>query len=220
MLKQFLLNLLYPPQCPLCRTSVRQQGEWCPACVSVYIQPRQLQLPKTMKGLGACYSLMSYTGPVRRMLHQLKYDGKTSYSAACQYGLRHFAWQDILPQLDIVVPVPLSPAKEKARGFNQTDLIFKPWATTYWPWVQPLERVRETAAQWQLSKEKRAQNLHRAFAVKEGYTVMGKRVLLVDDIFTTGATLDNCAIALREKGAAAVTGLVLASDALSMRLLS
>ena len=76
-----------------------------------------------------------------------------------------------------------------------------------------LQRLRPTKVQWQLRRDERTENVHDAFAVKETIDVDKKHILLVDDIFTTGATLEACAHALKQKGAASVTGLVIASGA-------
>lgn len=214
MLKEFFLSLLYPNHCPFCRTAVERQGQWCETCFAAYWRPTVLQLPRRLTCLDRCISITKYHGPMRRLLHQLKYEGKTGNSKACQYGLSHFRWKQYWGEIDCVVPVPLSPEKEKSRGFNQTELIFRPWADAYWPWADALQRVRETKSQWQLKKPDRAENIKRAFAVKGSFRVTQKHILLVDDIFTTGATLENCALALKENGAATVTGLVMASDAI------
>lgn len=76
-----------------------------------------------------------------------------------------------------------------------------------------MQRLRPTKVQWQLCRDERKENVHDAFAVKETVPVQGKHILLVDDIFTTGATLEACAQALTKKGATSVTGLVIASGA-------
>ena len=76
-----------------------------------------------------------------------------------------------------------------------------------------MQRLRPTKVQWQLRRDERTENVHDAFAVKETIDVGKKHILLVDDIFTTGATLEACAHALKQKGAASVTGLVIASGA-------
>lgn len=216
MLRKWVLNMLYPSRCPLCRQGVDEDGTWCGHCVTTYIRPRQLQLPQRVTALDRCYAVTPYHGPMRRLLHALKYDGKRHYAKACHYGLRQFPWFTAVGPVDCVVPVPLAPEKEKARGFNQTELMFRPWAERHAPWADMLQRIRATASQWELSKRERADNIKGAFAVKSSFQVTQKRILLVDDIFTTGATLENCAAALHEKGAAAVTGLVMASDALSV----
>lgn len=213
MLKNWLLNILYPSRCPLCRASVDAHGQWCHVCTEAYVRPRQLHLPRSVRQLDRCYAVTPYHGPMRRLIHALKYDGKRQYAAACHYGLRQFPWSREIGPVDCVVPVPLAPEKEKSRGFNQTELIFRPWAEQYAPWADMLQRIRATASQWELTKQERADNIKRAFTVKGSFRVTQKRILLVDDIFTTGATLENCAAALHEKGAAAVIGLVLASDA-------
>lgn len=214
MLKDIVLRFLYPPQCPLCRASVSRHGMWCASCTDKYWEMRPLLSARQLPWLGECYALTTYDGPVRRLLHQLKYNGKESVGAACLYALQRVSWQTYFYYIDCVVPVPLAPEKLKARGFNQTELLFRPWAEAHSPWVDMLQRVRQTTAQWQLSKSERQENIQRAFSVKGSFRAAGKHILLVDDIFTTGATLDACAQGLYEKGAASVTGLVFASGAM------
>jgi ComF family protein len=103
--------------------------------------------------------------------------------------------------------------KLQRRGFNQAEALFRDWASARWTWCDALQRLRPTKVQWQLRRDERTENVHDAFAVKETIDVDKKHILLVDDIFTTGATLEACAHALKQKGAASVTGLVIASGA-------
>ena len=109
--------------------------------------------------------------------------------------------------------MPLAPEKLQRRGFNQAEALFRDWASARWNWCDALQRLRPTKVQWQLRRDERTENVHDAFAVKETIDVDKKHILLVDDIFTTGATLEACAHALKQKGAASVTGLVIASGA-------
>jgi ComF family protein len=119
----------------------------------------------------------------------------------------------LLASVSLAVPVPLHKSKEKQRGFNQTELIFRDWLQTRGIVMQNvLLRTRATRPMYQLSAEERQHNLQGAFRVKEGTALAGKRILLVDDIMTTGATLYACARELRQSGAASVTAIVLASD--------
>ena len=112
---------------------------------------------------------------------------------------------------DIAVPVPLSLTRLRKRGYNQSEFIFHSWAETFTVWSDVLQRRRATRSQWKLSRLERAENVADVFSVKYGMAVQGKTILLVDDIYTTGATLEACARALKRKGAARVTGLVIAS---------
>ena len=178
MLKEWLLNLLYPPRCPGCGAAVSRHGQWCSSCFGAVWRPRRLARKRESR-LAACYCLCDYRGPVRTMLQRLKYDGAV-----------------------------------RKRGFNQSEVLFRSWAEQRWPWKDGLQRVRSTQAQWHLDKADRADNVKRAFEVKGSFEVRGKHILLVDDIYTTGTTMEACAYALHKKGAASVTGFVVASGAL------
>lgn len=212
--KECLTNLIYPPRCPACGASAARRGEWCSSCLAAIWHPRMINRTATIRSLDRCYCLTEYRGSVRRILHHLKYKGDLRYVPACQFLLGKFPWMDRLQHLDCAIPVPLEPEKEQKRGFNQTEIIFRSWAETHWRWCQGLQRVRPTPAQWHLSKGERAENMKRAFEVKGSFHAAGKQILLVDDIYTTGATLEACAKTLKQNGAAGVTGLVIASGAL------
>ena len=213
-LQDVFLQLLYPAHCPGCGQTVPRQGQWCPACWNRVWHPRKLNHSHAIRFLDGCYCLVDYRGAVRHVLHDLKYNGAKRQAAACQSFLRQFPWMPRLKQNDVVMPVPLAPEKYKERGFNQTELIFRPWAETCWQWADGLQRIRHTDAQWQLSRQERSTNVKRAFEVKGSFSASQKHILLVDDIYTTGMTMEACAKALKEKGAASVTGLVIASGAL------
>ena len=121
--------------------------------------------------------------------------------------------QKMLSGIDLAVPVPLYPAKERQRGFNQAELIFgKFLASQNIPLERLLSRTRATKPMYELSGRERAENLKNAFAVTDKKALQGKAVLLVDDILTTGATMMECVRVLRAAGAGSVHALVLASD--------
>lgn len=213
MLKSWLLNLLYPPRCPGCGTAAERHGQWCAACLGKIWRPRRLPR-KQGSCLDACYCLCDYRGPVRTMLQRLKYDRAVKYERASFELLTQFPWMERLQHIHYAVPVPLAPEKERQRGFNQAEVLFRAWAEKHWLWRSGLQRVRPTQAQWHLDKAGRADNVKRAFEVKGSFDIQNKHILLVDDIYTTGTTMEACAQALKKKGAAGVTGLVIASGAL------
>jgi ComF family protein len=113
---------------------------------------------------------------------------------------------------DLVVPVPLHPQRQRERGYNQADLIARPLAKLLGlPYrAVLLMRMKPRPEKQVLSVEERWQSVRGAFATRPGSRVDNQRVLLVDDVMTTGATLDACARALREAGATAVIGLTVA----------
>jgi ComF family protein len=115
-------------------------------------------------------------------------------------------------QAEVIIPVPLHPSRLRERGFNQSLLLADRLARQADVPLQytNLVRVRQTPAQTELRRAARAKNLRRAFAVSRPDDVAGRRILLVDDVYTTGTTVNECAKALRKAGAADVTVLTLA----------
>ena len=107
---------------------------------------------------------------------------------------------------DFIVPVPLHALKEREREFNQAEILARHLsAATNIPLnTKLLRRVAATMTQTRLTKQQRATNMHGAFAVRQGVKLNGERVVLVDDVFTTGATTSACALALRTAGAGEV----------------
>jgi ComF family protein len=108
--------------------------------------------------------------------------------------------------LDMIIPVPLSPARLRNREYNQSLLLADrvSQARNIPLSYDNLVRTRETAPQTELSRAVRLKNLRRAFAVRRPQDITGKRVLVVDDVFTTGTTVNECAKVLRKAGAADV----------------
>jgi len=113
---------------------------------------------------------------------------------------------------NVVVPVPLYPARQRERGYNQSDLIARPLAKRLSLQFEPrlLVRTKPRPPQLLLSRSERWKSVRGAYATRPGLVVDNLRVLLVDDVLTTGATLDSCARALKKAGAAVVFGLTVA----------
>ena len=113
---------------------------------------------------------------------------------------------------DVVVPVPLHPTRLRERGFNQAELIARPLARRLRLPLRSylLVRTRPRPDKLKLTRQERWRTVRGAYAMREGRRVDNRRVLLVDDVFTTGATLDACSRALRQAGAASIVGLTVA----------
>jgi ComF family protein len=117
--------------------------------------------------------------------------------------------------IDMVVPIPLHKRRECERGFNQSARIAEEMSKVLSvPWGSILERARETKAQAKLSREEREKNMHEVFTLREGSAVLGKTFLLVDDVYTTGATMGEAARVLKAHGAKRVALFTLCKDEL------
>jgi ComF family protein len=156
----------------------------------------------------AAVSVFRSRGLVRRVIHQFKYGGKVY--------LRHLVgrWLDAAfdddrlagSGFDLLVPVPLHPARRRERGFNQAEMLARLVARKRGIPCQPLlKRVRYTTTQTAFDRTERMNNLRDAFRLRKNADVRQLRVLLIDDVLTTGATLSECAHVLRKAGAASIS---------------
>ncbi|HEX6973992.1 MAG TPA: ComF family protein [Vicinamibacterales bacterium] len=141
-----------------------------------------------------------YQGALREIVHALKYDGRRSLARPLGVRLASAA-AEILAGADLAVPVPLHRSRRRARGFNQAAEIARYLGL---PVTNALRRVRATPSQTDLPAAKRHANVRDAFALRRWARIRGRRVVLVDDVSTTGATLEACARVLLEGGAAEV----------------
>jgi ComF family protein len=108
-------------------------------------------------------------------------------------------------QFDVLVPVPLHPTRQRERGFNQASLLAELLsARISIPCKPVLKRIRYTTTQTALDRAERMENLHNAFRLRKNADVRGLRVLLIDDVLTTGSTLSECARVLKRAGAMSV----------------
>jgi ComF family protein len=151
-----------------------------------------------------------HAGPLRRALHRFKY--KRDLGLAEIFGdLMAAVYEQVGQEVDLVVPVPLGKKRHRERGYNQAALLAAVVSAKLGisQKTSAVKRIRETESQVGLSIDRRRQNVAGAFRATPGL-VAGKRVLLVDDVLTTGATLNACAQALKEAGAHMVITLTLA----------
>jgi len=159
--------------------------------------------------LDALVSGWSYEPPFESVIHALKFSSMEFLGPDMAAALHHL-FVDSLPEFDVIVPIPLHWYRRSRRGYNQAEAIARPLARLLArPMVQALRRRRLTRPQARLGRQQRGMNLRLAFAPirAQRARITNQRVLLVDDVVTTGATLEAAARCLREVGAHSITAL-------------
>ena len=223
------LDLLYPPLCQLCHQH-RAEPRAGLVCGQCWTQVRFIRPPFCERcGLPFggeltdkfictnCHDLTLHFSSARsavvartvvlEAIHRFKYSGARWF----EFFLADLLVREAAPKLreekwDCLAPVPLHPVKLREREFNQAEQLAAhlSHATEIPLDMKILQRLHATSTQTLLTREERAANMKNAFAAKPGARLDGKRIMLVDDVFTTGATTNACAAALRAAGAAEV----------------
>ena len=217
------LDILFPPQCGGCG---QKSSHWCPKCqqeVELLLPPVCTTCGQKVNRPGLCIRCIHdppaftalrswgiYEGKLRNAIINLKYHAEIGLGAAFAAPLACLL-NDMAWEVEIVLPVPLGVARLRQRGYNQAGMIAYPLALAEGKIYRPkaLQRTRETSSQVGLSYTDRRINVSNAFRADPG-TVSAKSVLVVDDVATSSATINSCAIALLEAGAKKVYGLTVA----------
>ena len=222
-----IASLLYPPVCTICAANIEADEYLCSSCEAKTVRivpPFCAKCSEPFEGaitgpftcancahrticFDAAVAAYRSRGIVRQIIHDFKYNR--------QIHLRHLVarWLGAAlddPRLrdrrfDVIVPVPLHPARKRERGFNQATLLAELLSAQISIQCRPLlERVRYTTTQTALDRAERMENLHNAFRLRKNMNVQDLRVLLIDDVMTTGSTLSECARILKSVGAISV----------------
>lgn len=230
------LHILFPTSCTTCSRTLRGdaipfvcdqcwhsirplQGPACPRCARPFPSPHALiHSPTHLCGdcrrkkpaFTRAWSLYPYASPLREAIALFKYHKRYALAGALGELLTKALPHEI--EVDLIMPVPLHPARLRTREFNQSLLLAQALSDRL---ETPLSytnlvRVRDTIAQISLPRSARLANLRGAFALRMPKALRANRVLLVDDVYTTGTTLHECAKVLRRAGASDVYGLTLA----------
>lgn len=217
------IDLIFPRRCPICHEIVTPAGDLtCPSCLKKIHFIRSPVCKKCGKEVSNvekeyCYdcfkhkrsydyglSLLRYDELTKSSMAAIKYKNKTEYLDFYSEAIwRYYQKQLMAMNIDIIVPVPIHRKRRRERGFNQAEILaVKIGAFMGLPVVRDgLVRTKNTDPQKKLTSQERLRNLSHAFQ-QNNAAVAGKRILLVDDIYTTGSTVEACSRALKEGGAA------------------
>ncbi|MEZ5046866.1 MAG: ComF family protein [Chitinophagaceae bacterium] len=223
-ISQNIVDLFFPNMCAACHAHLsNSEKDLCFACLQL--------LPKTSFHLqknnpveqklfgrvdiqrGTALFYFSKESRMQEILHAIKY--KKQFSLAEKMGwlmANEFQNSDWLHDIDCIIPIPLSFQKEKVRGYNQSALLAKAFAEKVnIPILQhAIKRIKNTETQTKKSKLERLQNVQDAFEWQKNQTIQNKHILLIDDVITTGATLESCIQAIQKSTSNKVSILALA----------
>jgi ComF family protein len=205
--------------CPACKEKIKFiTGNLCPVCGTTFFDS-----PAASHLCGNCLenktyfscarAVVSYETIILHAIHQFKYGSNISVGALLASFMADFSFPDVdFTDYSLIIPVPLHIKRLRQRGFNQSLILAHALAKK---WHIPvnfslLKRHKFTLTQTGLNKAERNKNIKGAFEVSDKKNITGKNVILVDDVYTTGATINECAKILTKAGAQKVTVLTLA----------
>jgi competence protein ComFC len=229
------LDLVYPRQCKLCG-GVKRCYAFPFLCNDCFDSAKVIHPPRCQKcGLpfagnvgqearcancaelsfefDRAVSMYHFKGVVREAIHRFKYSNEEYWSKVLVEWTFKAAEGCLTPgEFDVVIPVPLYSVKFRERGFNQSGVLAEALAKKWGVRCdsKTLIRTRETETQVHLDRRERLENLRGAFGIRKGGSLANTRVLLVDDVLTTGSTASECAAALRHAGATSILVFTLA----------
>ena len=212
--KKFLLDLFYPKFCFLCQ---REGSYLCQDCLSTLDSNPPTTHTPPPKGLDGLYWAIDYQKPlIKNLIQSFKYEPliKELAKNLASLIIEHFQLLDNKPDFKdfVLIPVPLEKKKLKWRGFNQAEEIAKELSSFLKiPLLSNcLIKTKETLPQVELSDQERKENIKGAFSSKHPELIKERKILLVDDLYTTGSTMEECARVLKQAGAREVIGVAIA----------
>ena len=215
---QGAFELFFPDNCLMCRDYLnsRHTRQLCSACLqSIELNPTPFsrQSKEARFAYDQAWSAILYNDTAQQLLHAFKYNSKTSLRKTFVPVMIDFIDRHHIPlqQFDMITPIPLHPARLRERGYNQSALLSEGISRHYnlTHRTDLLIRQRNTHTQTELGAKQRWTNMEGAFRIKNPSDIEGKTVVLIDDLFTTGSTINSAAAALKDAGALRVAALTL-----------
>jgi competence protein ComFC len=206
---QGALEVVFPDNCLLCRQFLnsRHKRQLCSHCLGL-LEPNTAIFSRPggpPLAYDQAWSACFYNAGTQKLLHIFKYGGKTSLRKTFVPLMADFVERHHIPfaQFDMIIPIPLHPVRWRERGYNQAALLSEGLGRHFGLPHKPqgLARTRATRTQTELDAKQRWTNMEGAFRIKNPSDIEGKTIILVDDLYTTGATVHWAAEALKQAGA-------------------
>ncbi len=207
-----LVNNIFPQTCEGCHNKLSHDNLLCTDCMyNLPISDHHLIdenkftdhfLGRVSIEKGAAYLNFRKEGAVQELLHNLKYGGKFFIGEMLgRMSAEHITKENYLDDIDLIIPVPLHKTKKSIRGYNQCEAFAKGLSTfTNIPYrIDVLLKIKNTSSQTSKTRIQRINNVAESFFVSDRIDLNQSHILLVDDVVTTGATLESCALSLKKK---------------------
>lgn len=211
--REKVLDLLFPPKCPYCRKILDEpRAPVCPDCRPKLPWLEGAAGERKVDFTDGCFSPLAYRDPVPKAVHRYKFSRVRALGKPFAALMARCLAEHLPEGADLITWAPLSKKRLRERGFDQAELLAREVGRLLSvPAAPALEKTRNTGPQSELEEESaRRANARGAYALLPGIDLSGKRVVLADDVVTSGSTLGECAALLRQAGAAEVWCLTLA----------
>lgn len=206
-----LLNLIYPPKCGIC--GKLNKSFLCNKCYKILENDANFNIEKKLS-YEHIY-LFKYEGLIRRLIIEYKFKDKSYlYKTIVNFLLKNKKMFEIIKSYDTIIPVPISKKRKKTRGYNQTYLIAKDIANSVGIKLEDrvLFKIKDIIEQSKLNKEDRLENIKGVYEIRNAKRIINKKILLFDDIYTTGSTVNECCRILKKANPDKIGVLTVAKD--------
>lgn len=215
-ISQIILNLIYPPVCGICGKI--SNNFICNKCQKILEKQENLKIekfPEKEKNFKEHIYFFKYEGIIRKIILNYKFKDKAYlYKTIVNFLLKNEKLFEIIKRYDTIIPVPISKKRKMKRGYNQSELIAKEIAINSGLTLETtsLSKTKNIIEQSKLNKEERIKNIQGVYELKNTKKLLNKNILLVDDIYTTGSTANECCKILKEAKPKSIGVFTIAKD--------
>ena len=212
----FVSNLIYPPACGICGKF--NSDFLCNKCQKLLESQAKFEIEKNSNPnyyFEEHLYIFEYQGMIRKVILDYKFNDKSYlYKTIVNFLLKNEKFFPILKSYDTIVPVPISQKRRKERGYNQSELMAKEIARNVSMKYnkQSLFKTKNIIEQSKLNREERQKNIQGVYGLRNAEMLQGKKILLIDDIYTTGSTVNECSKVLKQAYPRKIGVLTIARD--------